>query len=73
MDASMKVGDTVMFNAGECRYARWFFGRFAIVERYTPRNSNDDSCRVRWLEPVKYHDGFTTVSDFSANKFQVCS
>jgi hypothetical protein len=70
----MKIGDIVMF-VDTGRYAKWFFGRLATVESYTPTHSNSTrgaSCRVRWLEPVKYHDGFTEVSDFSANQFEVC-
>ena len=68
----MKIGDIVMF-VDEGSYARWFFGRFARVENYTHKETGRSSCRVRWLEPVKYHDGFTSVSDFSADKFEVCS
>jgi len=67
----MKVGDVVMFtNSG--RYARWFFGRLATVENYTHKKDGRSSCRVRWLEPVKYHDREATVSDFSADMFTVC-
>jgi hypothetical protein len=70
----MKVGDIVMFiDLG--RYARWFFGRLAIIESYTPPHPNDTrsaSCRVRWLEPVKYHDSEATISDFSSHMFEVC-
>ena len=68
----MKVGDTVMF-IGEGRYARWFFGRFAIVENYTVRERDGKAhCRVRWVEPVKYHDGLTSISNFSVDKFIKC-
>jgi len=68
----MKVGDTVMF-VSEGRYARWFFGRFAVVENYTAGGVNGKPhCRVRWVEPVKYHGGLTSVSNFSVDKFIKC-
>jgi hypothetical protein len=67
----MKVGDIVMF-VDEGRYARWFFGQLAEVLHYTEVGSDGRAhCRVRWAQPVKYHDGTTTQSDFSADKFQV--
>tara|TARA_Y100000034_G_C6728615_1_gene322672 strand:+ start:437 stop:643 length:207 start_codon:yes stop_codon:yes gene_type:complete len=67
----VKIGDLVMFiDTG--RYAKWFFGQFATVERYTPREGKRNSCRVRWLNPVKYHDGMSTISDFPATWFEVC-
>jgi hypothetical protein len=68
----MKAGDTVMFT-DTGRYARWFFGRLATVENYTPKAPGGLShCRVRWLEPVPYHDRMSTVSDFCADMFTVC-
>ena len=66
----MKVGDIVMFmNTGQ--YARWFFGQLATVERHTTRDDGHSSCRVRWLNPVKYHDGMSAASDFPAAWFEV--
>ena len=69
----MKVGDLVMWT-GEGRYARWFFGRLATVTRYTSAADaqNDHAhCRVKWVDPVKYHDRYTSVSDFRADNFEV--
>jgi len=64
----MKAGDLVMF-IDEGTYAKWFFGKMAIVEKATPGKR---SCRVRWLEPVKYFDRYTTISDFGWDSFEVC-
>ena len=65
----MKPGDLVMFNSSTSRYAKWFYGRFGIVESVTPSLS---SCRVRWLHAVKYYDKRTTTySDFECDKFEV--
>lgn len=62
----MYVGDVVMF-VDEGRYAKWFYGKIGIVERSTPDRK---SCRVRWIEPVLYHENYTTVSDFGWDKFE---
>ena len=64
----MEVGDLVMF-VDEGTYAKWFYGKFGVCEKSTPEKK---SCRVRWLQPVKYHDGYTTMSDFKWDKFEVC-
>ena len=67
----MKVGNIVMFNS-ICGYGRWFFGQLGIVENYTPVGSDGKPhCRVRWMNPVQYYDKLATVSDFSADKFEV--
>ena len=67
----MNVGDLVMFN-DEGTYAKWFFGQFAIAVSVTQSTETGDwHCRVRWLNPVKYHDRYTTSSDFSVDKFKV--
>jgi len=64
----MKVNDLVMFTNEESRYAQWFFGQLATVEKTTyPKLS----CRVRWLVPVRYFDRYATVSDFSQCNFTV--
>ena len=66
----MKPGDIVMF-IDEGTYAKWFFGQLAQVVNYTPVGSDGKAhCRVQWLNPVPYFDKVTTVSDFSADKFQ---
>ena len=67
----MKVGDLVVF-VDEGTYAKWFFGRLGEVASYTPKRVNGRaSCRVKWLQPVKYHNRYTSYSDFSADKFEV--
>ena len=68
---TMEVGSLVMF-VDKGRYAKWFFGRLAEVTNYTPKRVNGRaSCRVKWLEPLKYHDRYTSISDFSADHFEV--
>lgn len=67
----MKPGDIVMFtDTGP--YAKWFFGQLAEVVNYTHHTEGRSSCRVKWLEPVKYFDSHSTISDFSSDKFEVC-
>jgi len=63
----MKKGDVVMF-VDEGRYAEWFYGQLGIVEKATEKTR---SCRVRWLEPVKYFNNYTSYSDFGWDNFQV--
>jgi hypothetical protein len=62
----MKVNDLVMFTNSESRYAKWFFGQLATVEKISKPHV---SCRVRWLTPVKYFDGYTSSSDFHQSDF----
>ena len=70
VETVMKVGDIVMF-VDKGIYAKWFFGQLAVVERYTKKGSDGKShVAVRWLQPVKYHDGYTGGSNFSADKFE---
>jgi hypothetical protein len=64
----VKVGDLVMFNNTESRYAKWFFGQFGIVVTIPNQHQY---CRVTWLQPVRYFDGFSTYSDFCADDFEV--
>lgn len=66
----MKIGDLVTF-VDEGRYARWFFGRMAVVESISINAAGEKHCRVKWLIPVKYHSGWADFSDFQANKFEV--
>jgi len=69
----MKVGDVVIFNNIKSIYAKWFYGQIGIVESYSERKDEIElrrSCRVAWLQPVRYYDGFTTYSDFSASDFE---
>ena len=68
----MKVDDLVMFNS-EGIYAKWFYGKFGVVESSKEKGPGKGSCRVRWLQPVKYFNSYTSISDFSWDKFEVCS
>lgn len=68
----MRVGDVVMF-IDEGRYAKWFYGQLAIVESANCSADGKQFCRVRWIQPVKYFNNFTSISDFSADKFQICA
>ena len=67
----MKIGDLVMF-VDEGTYAKWFYGQLAIAESVSKNKSGNWHCRVRWLNPVKYHDRYTTISDFGCERFEVC-
>ena len=68
----MQIGDVVMFTC-EGSYAKWFYGQLAVVESYVQKGSDGKAhCRVRWMNPVRYFDKFATVSDFGADKFEVC-
>jgi len=68
----MKKGDVVMFT-DTGTYAKWFLGQIAVVENYTkPKDpTKKPSCRVRWVQPVPYFGKFSTISDFSADKFSL--
>jgi len=63
----MKVDDLVMFIDEGC-YAKWFYGQLGICESSSPEKK---SCRVRWLQPVKYFQSYSTYSDFGWDKFEV--
>ena len=67
----MKVGDIVFWNNAESTYAKWFFGQFAEVQSVSYNKRGELHCRVKWLQPVKYFDKFTTISDFGAKNFGV--
>ena len=67
----MKTGDLVMFKP-EGTYAEWFGGKFATVTHMSFGVDGKNHCRVKWLEPIKYFDKHTTVSDFSCDRFVVC-
>ena len=66
----MKIGDLVMF-VDEGTYAKWFYGKFGVVESATEKTPGQGSCRVRWLQPVKYFTSYTSISDFGWDKFEV--
>lgn len=74
----MKIGDLVMF-IDKGLYSKWFFGRMGTVLSVSSRtnafepNNTKHHCRVEWIVPVKYHDGFSHVSDFLQEKFEVLS
>ena len=70
----MKVGDAVMF-VDEGTYAKWFYGRLAVVEQCSAAKDGVidraiHHVRVRWIEPVQYFEGQSTVSDFPARYFE---
>ena len=70
----MKIGEVVMFTNYTGRYGKWFYGQIGVVENYVgPERSADGKphVRVRWIQPVPYHDRFATVSNFGANNFEV--
>ena len=68
----MKIGDLVKF-IDEGTYAKWFFYQFARVESVSYGSDGMPAhCRVKWVWPVKYGDRYTSMSDFSADKFEVC-
>ena len=68
----VKVGDLVRF-IDEGTYSKWFFSRYARVESITYDACGKGYCRVKWLWPVKYFQQMATISDFSADKFEVCN
>lgn len=63
----MKIGDLVQFIDDKGRYARWFYSQIGEIVNV----SKNDYCRVKWLDPVRYHDGYTAQSDFSTDKFEI--
>lgn len=66
----MKVGDVVTFVDGGM-YAKWFFGKIAVVENVSINSKGEKHCRVKWIVPVRYHDRWTDFSDFKADNFEV--
>ena len=69
----MKIGDIVMFT-DTGNYAKYFFGQFAeVTSSSISKTSGEKHVRVKWQTPVKYHNRYATVSDFSASKFTLIS
>ena len=66
----MKEGDLVMFKP-EGTYAKSFGGKLAIVESCSYAKDGKLHCRVRWIQPVKYFDKYSTISDFAADRFEI--
>ena len=67
----MEAGDLVRF-IDKGTYARWFRGKVGLVTSYIVKGSDGKPhCRVQWLNPVKYHNGWTRSSDFAASRFEV--
>ena len=64
----MKVGDTVMFKP-EGRYAKWFGGKIAVVERARINSKGELHLAVAWLHPVPYFDSLARHSHFKATNF----
>ncbi len=74
MRRHMKKGDVVMFANEHSRYAKWFYGRLAVVVNFTEVGMDGLShCRVRWLTPVEYFGKHTSISDFGADNFDMCN
>ena len=67
----MKKNDIVMFmDTGS--YAKWFFGQIGVLDKDPTEGSDGkDHVSITWLRPVKYFDGYTSKSHFSADKFRV--
>ncbi len=69
----MKRGDVVMFT-DKGRYARWFFGQLGVITQGPSLSkTGTEHVRVEWIQPIPYHDKMATVSDFSADKFEVAN
>ena len=66
----MKIGDVVMFKP-EGHYSKWFGAHLAVVQSCSYNRDGKLYCRVKWIHPVKYFDGYSTISDFCADKFEV--
>jgi hypothetical protein len=65
----MNIGNIVMFTSNG-RYAKYFFGQLAeVVSNSISKTTGKEHVRVKWYLPVKYYDNYTTISDFSADKF----
>ena len=60
------AGSTVMFSNSTSRYAKWFFGQIGTVV-----SARNGSCRVRWNDPVEYHNMKASISDFEQHNFTV--
>ena len=66
----MKVGDIVMYT--NTKKYPMFYGQIGMIENYTEKGSDGQAhCRVRWLQSVRYHTGYTTVSDFPVKYFSI--
>jgi len=65
----MKIGDIVMFT-DTGNYAKYFFGQFAkVTSRSISKSTGEEYVRVKWKQPVKYFDSYTTISDFPSDNF----
>ena len=67
----MQPGDLVMFSNVDSNYAKWFFGQIGEVQTCNYAKDGKLHCRVKWLQPVKYFDGYSTISDFKADNFEI--
>jgi hypothetical protein len=69
----MEIGNIVMFT-DEGNYAKYFFGQLAeIVSSSISKSTGKEHVRVKWHSPVRYFDRYSTISDFSADKFTLAS
>jgi hypothetical protein len=65
----INVGDAVMFKPAGT-YAKWFGGHIGFIESISYGSDGKWHCRVRWMNPVKYYDSCSSISDFCLNRFQ---
>ena len=68
----MKSNDLIMF-IDEGLYAKWFFGRIGRAETIRYAADGKLHCRVRWMQPVKYHGQMVEISHFPASHFEIIS
>ena len=69
----MKRGDIVMFT-DKGTYAKWFFGQVGVITQGPSKSKTGEKhVRVKWIQPIPYFDKMATVSDFSADKFEVAN
>lgn len=67
----MKVGDLVQFTNVNSTYAKWFYSHLAIATKVSVNSRGVPHCAVRWLQPVKYFESWTSTSHFKQANFTV--
>tara|TARA_X000000950_G_scaffold286123_2_gene394088 strand:- start:691 stop:888 length:198 start_codon:yes stop_codon:yes gene_type:complete len=60
-----------MFTNQSSRYAKWFLGQIGEIQSCGYAATGSLHFRVKWIQPIKYYDGFATISDFAADNFEV--
>lgn len=63
----MYIGDIVMFTCTG-QYSEYFFGQLGEV---ISESSDYSHFTVKWINPVKYHNSYTSKSSFPSSKFTV--